>query len=274
MNKKNTNSTAFIGLLILLFSVSCRTKNTASQESILTSLACSYGSEDTATLSIPDGVFEAKKATTTIQIDGCSKEAIWTDLDWYGMNYVWMGEPVDEYDYNGRFKLAWDSDYLYVLVEIEDEYLNPTLKNGLENFWKGDYVEVFIDEDQSGGNHKFNHQAFAYHVSTEGHAIDKSTSEETIFLDEHIQVARSQEANRHLWEMAIRLYDQSFDENSSKNKAVPILKNKRIGFSIGYGDNDGNNSRENFMGSKKNHGINNDEGYTNADVFGSVLFVE
>jgi hypothetical protein len=274
MKNKNLIPTPFIGILILLFSVSCGTKNTSNQESSLTSVACLYGLEDAVTVSIPDGAFEAKKATAPIQIDGCSKEAIWADLDWFGMNYVWMGEPVDESDYNGRFKLAWDAEYLYILVEVEDEYLNPTLKNGIENYWKGDYVEVFIDEDQSGGNHKFNHQAFAYHVSTEGHAIDKSTSEETIFLDEHIQVARSQEANRHLWEMAIQLYDKSFDENSSKNIPVPILKNKRIGFSIGYGDNDGNNSREHFMGSKKNHGINNDEGYTNADVFGSILFVE
>jgi hypothetical protein len=267
-------SMSFIGILILLLSVSCMTKNTGSQETSLTSISCSYSSENAATLSVLDGAFEAKKAAAPIQIDGCSKEVIWSDLNWYGLNYVWMGESVDYNDYNGRFKLAWDAEYLYVLVEVVDEYLNPTLKNGIENYWKGDYVEVFIDEDQSGGNHKSNHQAFAYHVSTDGHAIDKSTLEETIFLDEHIQVARSQDGNRHLWEMAIQLYDQSFDENSSKNIPVPIIKNRRIGFSIGYGDNDGNNSRENFMGSKKNHGVNNDEGYTNADVFGSVLFVE
>ncbi|QJP35110.1 hypothetical protein F0365_12290 [Nonlabens sp. Ci31] len=274
MKNKNLNSTAFIGVLILLFLVSCVTKNTGNQESSPTSVSCSSGSEDAATLSIPDGVFEAKKATATIQIDGCSKEAIWADVDWYSMNYLWLGEKPTKSDYQGRFKLSWDVNYVYVLVEITDDYLNPTLKNGIENYWKGDYVEVFIDEDQSGGNHKFHHQAFAYHVSTEGHAIDKSTSEETIFLDEHIQVVRSQDGNKHLWEMAIQLYDRQFDENSSENIPVLILKNKRIGFSIGYGDNDGTNRRENFMGSKKNHGINNDEGYTNAAVFGSLLFVE
>jgi hypothetical protein len=190
------------------------------------------------------------------------------------MNYAWMGEPVDSLDYHGQFKLAWDNQYLYILVEVVDEHLNPTLADGKDNYWKGDYVEVFIDEDKSGGLHKFNHQAFAYHVSTEGHAIDKNTLEETVFFDNHITVQRSQNGNTHLWEMAVKLFDKEFDENSTDNIPVKISEQKIIGFSIAYGDNDGKSSRENFMGSKKTHGNNNDDGYINSDVFGSILFVE
>lgn len=133
---------------------------------------------------------------------------------------------------------------------------------------------MFIDEDQSGGIHKFNHQAFAYHVTTEGHTIDKNKLQKTIFLDNHIDVERSNEGRKYLWEMAISLFDNQFDENSTTNIPVKIFNDKSIGFSIAYGDNDGSNSRENFMGSKENHGINNDEGYSNADVFGSILFIE
>ena len=221
-----------------------------------------------------DGNFEAFKISSSINIDGCSTDATWARLDWNGMNYVWMGEAVDAADYNGKFKLAWDSEYLYILVSVEDEYLQPTLADGKENYWKGDYVEVFIDEDQSGGNHQYNHQAFAYHVSTEGHAIDKSTTEETVFFDDHVQVARSQEGNYYLWEMAIKLYDKDFDESSENNTPVVITAGKRIGFSMAYGDNDGKQTRENFIGSKKTHGMNNDEGYVNSDVFGSIVFVE
>ena len=138
------------------------------------------------------------------------------------------GEPagLDFADYHGKFKLAWDNDYLYVLVEIIDDYLNPTLENGLENYWKGDYVELFIDEDKSGGNHKFNHQAFAYHVSTEGHAIDKSINEKTIFLDDNINVERIQEGHTYSWEMAIKLFDKTFDDNSTSNKPVKIINQK------------------------------------------------
>ena len=237
-------------------------------------VSCQSDSRSDVVIDIENGDFKAYRASTAVNIDGCSKDAIWTHQDWYGMNYVWMGEEADSTDYQGKFKLAWDDEYLYILVSIVDEHLQPTLADGKENYWKGDYVEVFIDEDQSGGNHQYNHQAFAYHVSTEGHAIDKSTSEETVFFDDHVQVERTQEGNHYLWEMAVKLYDQGFDENSENNTPIKITNGKRIGFSMAYGDNDGKKSRENFMGSRKTHGINNDEGYVNANVFGSVFFVE
>lgn len=257
-------------LVILVFSLgSC--KNNSGKK---TSETSQLKPEPTLLIDKVNGDFKAYKAKTPVKIDGYGKDAIWAGADWYGMNYIWMGEPVDSVDYHGKFKLAWDREYLYVLVEVVDDVLNPTLGNGKENYWKGDYVEVFIDEDKSGGNHQYNHQAFAYHVSTEGHAIDKNTLEETVFFDDHVKVKRSQAGNKYVWEMAIKLFDTSFDENATDNIPVEIVAQKSIGFSIAYGDNDGNNSRENFVGSKKTHGINNDEGYVNSDVFGSVLFVE
>lgn len=237
-------------------------------------VACQSGSENETTTAVEDGVFEAPMAQEPLTIDGCDKDAIWAKQDWLDMNYTWMGTEVETSDYYGRFKLAWDNEHLYILVEVTDDYLHETLADGTDNYWKGDYVEVFIDEDQSGGDHKFNHQAFAYHVSTEGHAIDKNTLEETVFFDNHIEISRTQEGNRYLWEMAIKLYDDSFDENATDPTPVVLSAEKTIGFSIAYGDNDGEQRRENFMGSKKTHGINNDEGYTNSDVFGSVVLKE
>lgn len=145
-----------------------------------------------------------------------------------------MGENTDSTDYQGRFKLVWDSERLYILVEVIDDYLHPTLSDGKDNYWKGDYIEVFIDEDNSGGNYKFNHQAFAYHVSTEGHVIDKNTLQEIVFFDDHIEVERSNEGNKYLLEMAIQLYDKEFDENSLDNIPVKIFNEKSIGFSIAY----------------------------------------
>ncbi len=216
---------------------------------------------------------KAYKTNSPLLVDGYSNDFIWDNIPWYDMNNVWMGQTVDSLDYYGQFKLAWDREYLYVLVKVIDDYLQPTLKDGIENYWKGDYVEVFIDEDLSGGNHQYNHQAFAYHVSTEGHAIDLSTSKKAIFLDDHVSVKRSTKENVYTWEMAIKLFDNQFNELDSSIVPVTIYNNKRIGFSIAYGDNDGKQVRENFMGSKKTHGKNNDEGYVNSDVFGTLIFV-
>jgi len=264
----------FISFILILSLASCKNVKTENYKSLIAKSLCQLDSELTLTEAIEDGFFKAHKSKSPIKIDGCSKDVIWSSLNWYDMNYLWMGNRVDSVDYHGRFKLSWNSQFLYILVEVVDEKLNPTLGNGLDNYWKGDYVEVFIDEDKSGGNHKFNHQAFAYHVSTEGHTIDKNTLKETVFFDEHVEVMRSQEGNKHLWEMAFKLFDKQFNENTANNIPVEIFAQKSIGFSIAYGDNDGNNIRENFMGSKETHGNNNDEGYINSDVFGSILFLE
>lgn len=262
----------FLTLNLTLSFQGCKNNSTENQKQEIA--PCTPNSKLSITKAMEEGDFIAHKTKLPVQIDGCPKEAIWAQADWYDMNYLWMGDTVDTSDYHGRFKLAWSRDYLYILVEVIDEKLHPTLSNGVENYWKGDYVEVFVDEDKSGGNHQFNHQAFAYHVSTEGHAIDKNTLKETVFFEDHVKVKRSQNGNHYLWEMAVTLYDKQFDENTTNNIPVKMIPQKRIGFSIAYGDNDGNNTRENFMGSKKTHGKNNDEGYINSDVFGSILFIE
>ena len=122
-------------------------------------------------------------------------------------------------------------------------------------------MEVFLDEDQSGGDHRYNHQAFAYHVTTEGHSIDQSTQQEPIYFDDHVKVLLTQEGDRYLWELAIKLFDDSFDENSMSNVPVTLASGRIMGFSLAYGD-------------KETHGSNNDQGYINSDVFGSVTLVE
>jgi len=264
-------------LLVALMSfilASCNDDETSEQLPVPAEVPCHDTTGVQVETAVANGEFEARKAAVPVAVDGCSKDAVWSAQDWYSLNYRWMGAEPDSADYYGRFKLAWDADHLYLLVEVTDDSLSPTLANGLANYWKGDYVEVFLDEDQSGGNHQYNHQAFAYHVSTEGHAIDQSTQQEPIFFDEHVEVMRTREGNRYLWEFAIKVYDDQLDEDSTDNLPVTLTAGKTIGFSLAYGDNDGNNSRENFMGSCETHGPNNDAGYINSDVFGSVVLVE
>ena len=51
-------------------------------------------------------------------------------------------------------------------------FLVDKIKNPLERWWDEDCVEIFIDEDNSGGNHQFNHNAFAYHIGLNGDVVD------------------------------------------------------------------------------------------------------
>ena len=182
---------------------------------------------------VANGAFTATFTSKPIQIDGCSKDSMWSTVQWNSLNYRWMGVDPDTSDYSGQFKLLWDANYLYLFVKVVDDSLHPTLADGINNYWKGDYVEIFLDENQSGGNHQFSHQAFAYHVSTEGRPIDRDTNNEVVFFDDHINVMRVQEGNTHYWEMAISIFDDQFDENSSSNTPIALIESKSAGFFLG-----------------------------------------
>ncbi len=116
-------------ITFILFLVSCLNK-TATQTASNTPDYCQLNLETPNSQSNVDGAFNAQMTLVPLTIDGCSKDSIWKSADWYSMNYVWLGEPVDSTDYHGRFKLAWDSQFLYILVEVIDEHLSPTLANG------------------------------------------------------------------------------------------------------------------------------------------------
>ncbi len=221
---------------------------------------------------IDTGVFTVKKAQHSITIDGCAQGLEWDNSPWYSLNYLWIGsQQPDSNDYYGKFKVLWDEQYLYILVNITDDVRNETLIDGVENYWRGDMVELFLDEDLSGGNHQYNHQAFAYHVTTDGQAIDKNSNKETAFYNDHLLVGLKQQKTQTIWEMAFKIYDKDFKDSEKNNIPVVLIEGKEIGLSLAYGDNDGKHQREHFMGSKESHGINNDEGYIRSGVFGKVI---
>lgn len=215
------------------------------------------------------GHFEVPFSRGPIKLDAKVLEAVWTKSPWHSLNYRWMGDSVAPSDYHGRFKLAWDAEHLYIFAEIKDDLLHPMLQDGLANFWKGDYLEVFLDADVSGGPHEASHQAFAYHIGSNGRAIDRGVNGDPIFFDEHVQLSFRETDAHYYWEIALSIYGANFKE-TGENEALKLLEGMQLGFSLAYGDNDGHGQRENFMGSKASHGQNNDEGYTNADVFGRI----
>ena len=99
------------------------------------------------------GDFVATRSTSPVAIDGGNRESLWSDMNWYSMNYRWLGEPADSTDYFGRFKVAWDRHRLYVLVDMVNDVLYPTMIDGVENYWKGDYIEKKLDENRPGADH-------------------------------------------------------------------------------------------------------------------------
>lgn len=220
----------------------------------------------------------AYKAETPVVIDGSDSDACWDEADWHDIGVVWLpyyNAPMDEGDFEGHFKLAWDSLYLYVMAEIIDDSLSDDYVNPLQNWWEDDCLEVFIDENRSKGNHLQNNNAFAYHVSTYYDAIDMSPSGAGVNYKDNIDVVMDTiGTHKYRWELAIKNYDDTFDPNNPEASRVYLHHDKLMGFSLAYCDNDETKLRENFIGSTVMPPDHSNDNYITADYFGTMLLVD
>lgn len=215
-------------------------------------------------------IMNISKAAKSPEIDGKSNDAAWGNAEWYPINQLWLGRPYDNNDFSGRFKLTWGDEGLYLLVEVIDDVLYDQYDDPLKLYWDDDCVEVFIDEDNSGGNHQYNHSAFAYHIALDGEVVDINPKEEFTLYSDHIRVERKTAKNKTVWEMMIKVFDNTF-EDGKDNTPVTLKAGKKMGFALAYCDNDGSKERENFIGSVYVPGEDKNQGWINADIFGTII---
>ncbi len=212
---------------------------------------------------------EAQKASKKPIIDGLANDFCWENAIWYPLDQRWIGKEYTENDFQGRFKLAWTNEKLYLLAEIVDDTLVDMHTNGLEKYWDDDCLEIFLDEDHSGGEHQFSHNAFAYHLALDGKVVDFSPSQKAAFY-EHLTVKRTQNGKKNIWEVEIDVYNDQY-QDGKPNKPIQLLEGKKIGFALAYCDNDFGTERENFIGSVRVEGENKNKGYLDASIFGTLI---
>jgi hypothetical protein len=232
--------------------------------------------------SVTAKVREANKTPTPMVIDGMANEASWQLATWQPINNLILGEPPSADDFTGRFKMLWDEEQLYLLVEITDDILFDQHADPRHLYWDDDCLEIFIDEDASGGNHQFNYNAFAYHIALDNQAVDigkllPDGNPNFVLLNDHVtsQWKRSETApHKIIWEVALRVHDDTFTLSKQKNNAkqtsqVDLFAGKKLGFMLAYCDNDGSKEREHFISSNDIKAVNGNKnlGYITADVF-------
>lgn len=220
---------------------------------------------------------EAKQTQGKIIINGIVDEASWQLATWQAINNLILGSKPSINDFSGQFKIMWDENQLYLLVEITDDILFDQHADPRHLYWDDDCLEIFLDEDASGGNHQFNFNAFAYHIALDNQVVDigeknADGSDNFVLLNDHItSVWRRSESvpNKVIWEVAVRLYDDSFTIQMRNPQAVNLFEGKKIGFMLAYCDNDGSEEREHFIGSTDIKAANGSKnlGYITADVF-------
>ena len=218
--------------------------------------------------------YRAPSADAAPAVDGVADDSAWSEAAWQPINVRWLGPEYTPEDFEGRFKVVWTPERIYMLVEIVDDILIDAHRDPLVQYWDDDTLEIFIDEDYSGGEHRFNHNAFAYHFSLDNRAIDLSTSEKPRDYSHHVDSAWKQAGDKIVWEVAIDIYADDYVDGSPDNKPVKLEAGKVMGLMVAYCDNDGSELRENFIGSEVVLSGPKDRGYIDAGLFGSLTLEE
>lgn len=219
----------------------------------------------------------------TPKIDGQENDPVWFKQEWRQLDQNWMGATPPQKDFKGLYKLAWDDSCLYILAAIWDDTLVDTHPNPLDRYWDDDCLEIFLDEDASGGNHQYSHQAFAYHLSLNGKDVaDVDTDSNFILLNPHVQfvIDSTRTANNKelkefhyltFWECKVRIYSSRFKVGMEKQTRKGLKKGQKIGFALAYCDNDHSKERENFMGSVPVAGEDKNRGWIDASIFQTLI---
>jgi hypothetical protein len=222
-------------------------------------------------------------------IDGKDNDKIWAEIDWQPIDQVWMnyGESIPESDFYGYYKICWNekSNLLYFLVKTHDDYFvdgykyskDPDLGKNYPDF---DILEIFIDEDLSGGLHVFNSKdeidqwgsssvnAFTHHMvinkPDDGVCAElyadcdlEGISWDDYFIIDYKNHFKEYVVKRigddYYWEFSMGVYSDKYEHDKPEESRVKLKPNKCMGLSLAYCDNDGVDenpkTRDNFFGS-------------------------
>jgi hypothetical protein len=215
--------------------------------------------------------YYAPHAEIAPKVDGIANESVWQLAKWQKLDQRWLGPEFSKEDFQGRYKVVWTKSKLYLMAEIVDDILIDTHRDPLTQYWDDDCLEIFLDENFSGGDHQYNHNAFAYHMSLDNQAIDIGTNKKAQNYSHHVESNWKQQGNTLIWELSIDIYTDDYKDSRTDNKTVELFAGKVMGLMVAYCDNDGSELRENFIGSESAIGGAPDRGWIDAGMFGKLI---
>jgi len=243
-----------------------------------------------------DDTVQAPEVSTVPVFDGMGDDQCWQNIPWQSIDNVWIpyNGSVNQNDYSGHYKLVWSSstNLLYFLIEVNDDaFVDGFVLGQTADVYNFDIAEVFIDEDASGGEHRFDgpgtnaENAFAYHIyadypaegmtSTDPYVGDMAASPPN-YNFHFPEFALRKNGNTAVWEFSLIVYDDTYSPSNIDPSRVQLTLGKIIGLSVAYCDNDNPNEnpkvRDNMFGSVWEPSPGNLH-WQNADYFGKVKLV-
>jgi hypothetical protein len=264
------------------------------------------------TLPAQDEVVEAKEVANPPVIDSKADDACWTEAKWQAIDQVWIpwGAPLDASDFTGKYKVAWSSEQnlLYFLVEITDDVVSDGyIKGKTAPIYNFDMIEVFIDEDKSGGYHVFDgkannedqlgtnaENAFAYHIfakipesgqSGNSYGVEDiagtswATNTNPDYSNHFPEFITRHEGNVTTYEFSLIVYNDTYSPTNIDGSRATLKKDKIMGLTLAANDDDQpeidptETVRDNMIGSVAVTEAAYNNHWKIADDFGTVKLV-
>ncbi len=225
-----------------------------------------------STNNVPEPAYHAKKIYNVPVIDGDPGDVCWDSAVWAPIDQVWIGAPTSPDDYSGAYKVLWTPNRLYILMKFTRSIINDNYAGPCDgNIYNFDCAEIFIDENNSGGNYLNTYKAFAYHLMTTGDvcAIGPSGTFEPHNTDMTFKFYNSGN-NIYYWEVELKVFGDKY-VYGGHNMPVILTSGKHLGFSVAYNTNDGGLTRKNMFGSHYLPGPDKNTSYKNASDFGDLF---
>lgn len=250
-----------------------------------------------SSLRFQDDTVRTPKVESIPTIDGISDDACWEGTSWQTIDQVWIpyGGSVEADDYTGRYKVAWSEteNVLYFFVEITDDVFVDGYEYPDGDYYQHDIVEVFIDEDKSGGPHAYEvgeanaENAFAYHIVVDAPEDGEVNSDFVVcdmgaggtmnYAGHFPEFTMRKNGNQYTWEFSLAVYDDTYDHSNPGDSRVDLAEDKIIGLSLAYCDNDDPEEepkiRDNFFGSVEVAHEDSNNHWLNADDFGTIELI-
>ena len=227
--------------------------------------------------------FEVPRAAQAPVIDANPSDAAWDGASWRLIDQVVLGDGApSNSDFRGRYKLVWTSDALYLLAEIHDDVLIDSHVDPLAQYWNDDLIEVFVDEDHSGGLHRDDFNAFAYHIGLDNRVVDIAPSAQggtPMLFPGHVSAQWRRGSDSPFpvyWEAKIAIHNDQHQYGDDASSRVELIVGKTMGFAVAYCDADDEQGRQHFMSDVAVAPVDGDRNraYIDASVFGQITLVD
>jgi hypothetical protein len=248
-----------------------------------------------------DDPVEAIEVSTPPVIDGIADDACWEAAKWQPIDQTWIpwNAPLEPDDFTGRYKTVWSAtqNLMYFAVEITDDVISDAFVSGqtaaVYNF---DMIEVFIDEDKSGGEHRYDtgssnaENAFAYHIFAKHPESGGTTTEfsvtdmagmggEVSYTDHFPDFALHRVDHVSTYEFSLIVYNDTYSATNKEGARVTLTAGMEMGLTLAANDDDEPDidprwtERDNMIGSVAVARQDSNNHWINADDFGTVKLV-